>query len=63
MPKSIRQRRSLIPSPLAWQMDADPVAPPIIPVPARDKSPMHLLNRIATLKSACGTRILEIDPA
>jgi ERCC4-type nuclease len=32
MPKSIRKRRSLITSPLAWQMNADPVAPPVIPV-------------------------------
>jgi len=32
MAKSIRKRRPLITSPLAWQMTADPVAPPIIPV-------------------------------
>jgi ERCC4-type nuclease len=32
MAKSIRKRRTLITSPLAWQMTADPVAPPIIPV-------------------------------
>jgi ERCC4-type nuclease len=32
MPKSIRKRRPLITSPLAWQMNADPVAPPVIPV-------------------------------
>src|SRR5580765_1578101 len=32
MPKSIRRRRSLITSPLAWQINADPVAPPVIPV-------------------------------
>jgi ERCC4-type nuclease len=32
MPKSIRKRRSLIASPLTWQMNGDPVAPPVIPV-------------------------------
>jgi len=32
MPKSIRKRRSLIASPLSWQMNGDPVAPPVIPV-------------------------------
>ena len=32
MAKSIRKRRTLITSPLAWQMTADPVAPPMIPV-------------------------------
>jgi ERCC4-type nuclease len=32
MPKSIRKRRSLIASPLTWQMNADPVAPPVTPV-------------------------------
>lgn len=32
MPKLIRKRRSLISSPLAWQMNGDPVAPPVIPV-------------------------------
>jgi|SRR5689334_20214395 len=32
MPKLMRKRRTLITSPLAWQMTADPVAPPIIPV-------------------------------
>jgi ERCC4-type nuclease len=32
MPKSIRKRRTLITSPLAWQMTAEPVPPPIIPV-------------------------------
>jgi len=32
MGKSIRKRRTLITSPLAWQMTADPVAPPMIPV-------------------------------
>src|SRR5580765_6532903 len=32
MPKSIRKRCSLITSPLAWQINADPVAPPGIPV-------------------------------
>jgi hypothetical protein len=31
MPKTIR-RRALITSPLAWQMTAAPVAPPLIPV-------------------------------
>jgi ERCC4-type nuclease len=32
MPKSIQKRRSLIASPLTWQMNADPVAPPVTPV-------------------------------
>src|SRR5260370_10528520 len=32
MPKSMRRRRTMITSPLAWQMTAAPVAPPIIPV-------------------------------
>jgi ERCC4-type nuclease len=32
MPKLMRKRRTLITSPLAWQMTADPVAPPMIPV-------------------------------
>lgn len=33
MPKVVRKkRRTLITSPLAWQMTADPVAPPVIPV-------------------------------
>jgi ERCC4-type nuclease len=32
MPKQIKKRRTLIPSPLAWHMNADPVPPPIIPV-------------------------------
>jgi ERCC4-type nuclease len=32
MPKAVRKRRTLITSPLAWQMTADPVAPPVIPV-------------------------------
>jgi ERCC4-type nuclease len=32
MPKSVRKRRPLITSPLSWQTNADPVAPPIIPV-------------------------------
>jgi len=32
MTKSIRKRRTLITSPLAWQLTADPVAPPVVPV-------------------------------
>lgn len=32
MPKAVRKRRTLITSPLAWQMAASPVAPPVIPV-------------------------------
>lgn len=32
MPKAVRKRRTLITSPLAWQMAAGPVAPPVIPV-------------------------------
>jgi hypothetical protein len=32
MPKLMRKRRTLITSPLAWQMTADPVAPPMISV-------------------------------
>jgi ERCC4-type nuclease len=32
MPKSMRRRRTLITSPLAWQMTAQPVPPPMIPV-------------------------------
>jgi ERCC4 domain-containing protein len=34
MAKSIRKRRTLITSPLTWQMRADPVPPPMIPVMA-----------------------------
>ncbi len=32
MPKAMRKRRTLITSPLAWQMTAEPLPPPIIPV-------------------------------
>jgi ERCC4-type nuclease len=32
MSKTVRKRRTLITSPLAWQMTANPVAPPVIPV-------------------------------
>lgn len=32
MPKAVKKRRTLITSPLAWQMTAEPVPPPIIPV-------------------------------
>ena len=34
MPKPARKRRTLITSPLAWQLTADPVEPPVIPVVA-----------------------------
>jgi hypothetical protein len=45
MPKLMRKRRTLTTSPLAWQMTAEPAAPPVIPVIAE---PWYAAQDLAT---------------